>query len=206
MKNFEEKYNVSRETFELLKNYEKLLCEWQQKFNLVSNASLEDCWNRHFSDSAQLYQYIPQNAELAYDFGSGAGFPGMVLAIMAKEKTPYLKFKLIESIGKKTLYLKEVAAMSGANVEIINERIEKLPVEKADVITSRAMASLKTLLEYAYKFCKPETVCIFPKGKKYAEEIAEAKKFWNFKCSLKPSEESEEGRILIITDLRNKRR
>lgn len=206
MKSFEEKYNVSRETFELLKSYEKLLREWQQKFNLVSNASLEDCWNRHFLDSVQLYQYIPESAKLVYDFGSGAGFPGMVLAIMAKEKTPYLKFKLIESVRKKTLYLKEVAQMSGANVEIVNERIEKLPPEKADVITSRAMASLKELLEYTYKFCKPETVCIFPKGKKYAEEITEAKKYWNFKCLLKPSEQSEEGRILIITGLRNKRR
>ncbi len=201
-----EKYNVSRETFELLKAYEKLLKEWQKKFNLVSNASLENCWKRHFLDSVQLYKYIPQNARLIYDFGSGAGFPGMVLAIMAKEKTPYLKFKLIESIQKKTLYLKEVVQISGANVEVINERIEKLPPEKADVITSRAMASLKDLLQYTNKFCKKQTVCIFPKGKKYAEEIEEAKKYWSFNCQIEDSEQSEEGKILIITDLQNKRR
>ena len=105
MKNFMEKYNVSRETFDCLKTYEASLNEWQQKFNLVSKNSLADAWNRHFADSAQLFDYIPKEAEVLLDFGSGAGFPGMVLAIMAKEKTPYLKVKLIESIGKKTLYL-----------------------------------------------------------------------------------------------------
>lgn len=197
-------YNVSRETFELLKAYEASLVEWQKKFNLVSNSSLPDGWNRHFEDSAQLFSYIPDGAEVLLDFGSGAGFPGMVLAIMAKEKTPYLKFKLIESIGKKTLYLKEVAKFSGANVEIINDRIEKLPPQKADVITSRAMASLKELLNYTKRFMKPKTVCIFPKGQKYLEEIAEAEKTWTFDCEVYDSKTSTEGKILIIRQLKQK--
>lgn len=204
MKNFMDTYNVSRETFELLKAYETSLVEWQKKFNLVSNSSLADSWNRHFEDSAQLFQYIPDNARILLDFGSGAGFPGMVLAIMAKEKTPYLKFKLIESIGKKTLYLKEVAKITGSNVEIINERIEKLPPQKADVITSRAMASLSELLNYTKRFMKPETICIFPKGQKYSEEIAEAKKHWDFDCEIYDSKTSAEGKILIIKRLKHK--
>ena len=204
MKNFMDTYNVSRETFELLKAYEASLVEWQKKFNLVSNSSLLDSWNRHFEDSAQLFSYIPDGAEVLLDFGSGAGFPGMVLAIMAKAKTPYLKFKLIESIGKKTLYLKEVAKFSGANVEIVNDRIEKLPPQKADVITSRAMASLKELLNYTKRFMKPETVCIFPKGQKYLEEIAEAEKTWTFDCEVYDSKTSTEGKILIIRHLKQK--
>ncbi len=204
MKNFIDTYNVSRETFDRLKAYEASLFEWQKKFNLVSNASLNDCWNRHFLDSAQLIKYIPQTARVMYDFGSGAGFPGMVLAIMLKEKTPYLKVRLIESIRKKTLYLKAVAELTHADVEIVNDRIENLKVEKADVITSRAMASLKELLAYTYKFCKKETVCIFPKGKKYAEEILEARRQWNFNVEIFASEQSNEGKILVITGLNKK--
>ena len=91
MKNTVVENSVSRETLERLKAYEASLHEWQKKFNLVSNASLEDAWNRHFLDSMQLFNFIPKTARSLCDFGSGAGFPGMVLAIMAKEKTPYLK-------------------------------------------------------------------------------------------------------------------
>lgn len=201
MKNFMEKYSVSRETYDRLKTYQSLLTEWQEKFNLVSNNSLNDAWERHFVDSVQLWKFIPKNARNILDFGSGAGFPGMVLAVVAKEKTPYLKVSLVESISKKTLYLKEVADKLGVNVEVINDRIENIPAQKADVITSRAMTSLNGLLGYAYRFCKPDTICIFPKGKKYAEELAEAHRHWKFKCRIEPSEISEEGRILIVSNL-----
>lgn len=201
MKNFMEKYSVSRETYDRLKTYQSLLTEWQEKFNLVSNNSLNDAWERHFVDSVQLWKFIPENAQNILDFGSGAGFPGMVLAVVAKEKTPYLKVGLVESISKKTLYLKEVSDKLGVNVEVINDRIENIPAQKADVITSRAMTSLNGLLGYAYRFCKPDTICIFPKGKKYAEELAEAHRHWKFKCRIEPSEISEEGRILIVSNL-----
>lgn len=202
MENLIEKYNVSRETIELLKTYEASLREWQHKFNLVSNNSLEDAWNRHFLDSLQLLDLIPKDAELMLDFGSGAGFPGMVLAIALQNKTPYLKIKLIESIKKKTLYLNHVAEICHIqNVEIINDRIENLPPQKADVITSRAMCSLDELLKYAYRFTSRKTKCIFPKGKKYAEEISEAEKHWNFEYKIIPSMTSEEGAIVIITNL-----
>ncbi len=201
MKNFMEKYNVSRETFSKLKLYESLLKEWQLKFNLVSNSSLDDAWNRHFEDSVQLFKYIPENSKVLYDFGSGAGFPGMVLAMIASEKTPYLKVKLIESIGKKTLYLNEVKKQTKTNVEIINDRIENIKAEKADVITSRAMASLSQLLEYTGKFCSKKTVCIFPKGKKFQEEIDEARKKFRFDCQAYDSEVSSEGKILIISNI-----
>ncbi len=196
-----EKYNVSRETFLKLKEYENLLIEWQAKFNLVSNSTLDDAWNRHFWDSVQLFKYIPDSAKVLYDFGSGAGFPGMVLAIMANEKTPYLKVKLIESTGKKTMYLNEVKQKTSTNVEIINDRIENIKPEKADVITSRAMASLVKLLEYTKGFCSKKTICIFPKGRKYQEEIDEARKKFNFDCQIFDSEVSSEGKVLIISNI-----
>ena len=201
MENEMQKYDVSRETLLKLRAYEASLKEWQNKFNLVSNSSLEDAWNRHFIDSMQLFKYIPKSAKSLYDFGSGAGFPGMVLAIMASEKTPYLKVSLIESINKKTLYLKHVSEICSTNVEIFNQRIESLPKNKVDVVTSRAMTSLNDLLSYAYPFCKTDTVCIFPKGKKHQEEIDEARKHWQFDCQINPSETSTEGVILVITKL-----
>lgn len=196
-----QKYNVSRETFDRLKAYEASLHEWQQKFNLVSNASLENAWERHFLDSVQLYNLIPENAKTLVDFGSGAGFPGMVLAIMAFEKTPYLKVSLIESITKKTVYLNEVKNITGINVEIINNRVENIKTNPVDVITSRAMCSLTELMTYTQKFAGPKTVCIFPKGKKYLEEVAEAHKQWQFSYQVVPSEQSEEGVILVITKI-----
>ena len=205
MKKFTEKYNVSHETIDKLKTYQKLLVEWQEKFNLVSNSSLQNVWERHFADSAQLYRYIPQSAKNLIDFGSGAGFPAMVLAIMSLEKTPYLKISMVESIKKKTLYLKEVAHQTGVNVNIINDRIEKLPDYKYDVITSRAMTSLVELLNYSSRFCHKDTVCIFPKGKNYSTELAEAHKKWHFKCVVEASDVSDEGKILIITDIRKKK-
>ena len=205
MKKFTEKYNVSCETIEKLKTYQELLLEWQKKFNLVSNSSLQNVWERHFEDSAQLFDYIPEDAESLIDFGSGAGFPAMVIAIMSVEKTPYLKVTMVESIKKKTLYLNEVALKTGVDVEIKNDRIENLPLKKYDVITSRAMASLVDLLKYAYPFCSEKTVCLFPKGKNYSLELAEAHKKWRFKCSIEQSKVSEEGKILIITDIKKKK-
>ncbi|MDD4556035.1 MAG: 16S rRNA (guanine(527)-N(7))-methyltransferase RsmG [Alphaproteobacteria bacterium] len=202
MKNLEKKYNVSRETIDKLKTYEASLNEWQQKFNLVSNSSLSNSWNRHFEDSMQLFSLLPESAKTLYDFGSGAGFPGMVLAIMAAEKTPYLKVNLVESIKKKTLYLNEVKSLTGINnVNIINDRVENLKTQVADVITSRAMTSLNGLLGYAHRFCGKHTKCIFPKGRSHQEEILEAQKNWKFNLEILQSTQSDEGVILIITNL-----
>lgn len=196
--------NVSRGTLADLKAYEASLQEWQQKFNLVSNNTLENAWERHFLDSVQLFDLIPSNSKILYDLGSGAGFPGMVLAIMAKEKTPYLKVSLIESTSKKTLYLKHVAELTKTDVEIINDRIENIKPQPVDVITSRALTALKDLFNYAIRFCDSSTVCIFPKGKKYQEEITDAQKLWKFDYELIPSQQSEEGMIIIVTHLMKK--
>ncbi len=205
MKNFIEEYNVSHETFNQLKTYQSLLNEWQEKFNLVSRSSLEDAWNRHFLDSAQLINFIPEGAKTLVDFGSGAGFPAMVLAVMAKEKTPYLKVTMVESIKKKTVYLNEVSVKTNTCVNIINDRIENIAPQKFDVITSRAMTALSELLKYALPFCGTKTICIFPKGKNYAAELTEAHKHWRFNCRIEASKISAEGKILIITNITKKK-
>lgn len=206
MENFINKYNVSRETYLNFERYVALLKEWQTKFNLVSKNSLEFVWQRHIEDSAQLFNYIPENSDILYDFGSGAGFPAIVLAIIAKEKKPDLKFKLVESITKKTLYLNAVKKeLQLENVEIINDRVENLHKQIADVITARAMTCLNNLLEYSYCFCDKETKLIFPKGRSYNNELDEAKKYWNFKLKIEKNQLCEDGVILIIENLRRKK-
>ncbi len=202
MKNLREKIIVSCETSPDLKSYQTILFEWQKKFNLVSKNSLNDAWVRHFLDSAQICEYIPNNAKEMADFGSGAGFPGLVVAVLTKNRTPYLNITLIESIKKKTLFLNEVATKLDLQVRIENDRIENLTKKNYDVITSRAMCSLDKLLGYALPFCNKKTICIFPKGKSYSEEIASAQKLYNFKCETKDNLFSDEGKILIITDIR----
>lgn len=205
MNNFCDTYNVSRETFLKLDHYQKSLIEWQRKFNLVSNNSIEDVWKRHFEDSAQLFELIPPTAKKLLDIGSGAGFPGMVIAIMAAERTPYLKITLIDSILKKTLYLNHVKEITGlSNVNIVNSRVENLSKQKFDVITARAVTSLKDLISYGYPLISKNGICIFPKGRSYESELLAAKKYWNFDLNTVQSKTSEDGKILIISNMTKK--
>jgi len=206
MENFILKYNVSRETYSNLESYVALLREWQNKFNLVSKNSLEFVWERHIADSAQLFKYITDEVKVIYDFGSGAGFPAIVLAIIAKEKRPDIKFKLVESIGKKTLYLNEVKTqLNLENVDIFNDRVENLKLPVADMITARAMTSLDNLLKYSVLFSDKKTKLLFPKGKSYNEELDEAKKNWNFKLKVYKNELCDDGVILLLENLRRKK-
>ena len=204
MENVLKKYNVSRETIDALRTFQSLVLEWNNKFNLISKSSEQNIWERHIIDSAQLYQFINNSAESLYDFGSGAGFPGVVLAIIAKEKNKNLKITLIESITKKTAFLNEVKDVLNININVINERIENLRLPTADIITSRAMSSLDKLLNYSISFTSKKTKLIFPKGEKWEEEIIKAKEKWVFDYKTIPSETNKEARILYIENIRRK--
>lgn len=205
MKNFIDTYSVSRETYQKLEQLVALLNEWQAKFNLVSNNSLPDVWQRHIADSAQLFKYLNNQVDSVYDVGSGAGFPALVLAIMAQEQYPRLKFTLIESIGKKTLYLNEVkTVLNLSNVTVLNKRTEDVLLPPADVITARAVASLDKLLGYVFKFTNRQTKLIFPKGKSYRDELETAAKLWNFKLEVCKNETSADGVVLLLENLRRK--
>lgn len=204
MENLLEKYNVSRETTENLVTFQNMVLEWNEKFNLISKSSVEDIWERHVLDSAQLIQYIKNKDKTLYDFGSGAGFPAVVLAIISREFYPNLKITLIESIGKKATFLSEVNKKLKLNMVVLPERIEKLTLPKADIITSRAMASLEKLLQYAKPFCNKETKLLFLKGEKWQEEIKTAEQKWTFEHQSFSSETSEKGRVLLIKNIRRK--
>lgn len=198
------KYNVSRETIEKLKTYEKLVIEWNSKFNLISKSSVEHIWERHILDSLQLCSFISKNDRKLYDFGSGAGFPAIVMAILSQELFPNLEISLIESIGKKATFLNTVKETLGLNVKIYNDRIENIKLTKADIISSRALASLVKLLEYAKPFCNKDTRLIFPKGEKWQEEVLEAEKKWGFEYKKEQSLTNEKSCILQIKNIRRK--
>lgn len=199
-----EKIDVSRETYTDLETFQSMVLEWNNKFNLISKSSAEDIWNRHILDSLQLLKFINDKAEKLYDFGSGAGFPGMVLAIAIKNIFPNLKVSLMESIRKKTTFLNEVKTKLNLDVDIYNERVENLKLPKADIITSRAMASLEKLLNYAYPFCKKETELLFLKGKTWEDEIKTALIKWKFDYEAFESITDKDGKILFIKNIRRK--
>ena len=199
-----EKIDVSRETYIDLETFQNMVLEWNNKFNLISKSSAEDIWNRHILDSLQLLKFINDKAEKLYDFGSGAGFPGMVLAIAIKDIFPNLKVSLMESIRKKAIFLNEVKTKLNLDVDIYNERVENLKLPKADIITSRAMASLEKLLNYAYPFCKKETELLFLKGKTWEDEIKTALNKWKFDYEAFESITDKDGKILFIKNIRRK--
>lgn len=203
MKDFMTTYSVSRETFDILSHFVRILTEWQGKMNLVSPKSLEDIWTRHIADSLGLYQYLNGDTNLVYDIGSGAGFPAIVLAVKSMSEHRNTQFKLIESITKKTVYLNDLKErLKLKNVEVINARAENLKMPPADIITARAVAPLDKLLGFALPFTAKETVLLLPKGKTYQQEIIEAKKHWKFDLEILQNMVEPEGVILKISNLR----
>lgn len=196
-------YNVSRETIAKLQQFAELLKEWNQKMNLVSRNSIDVLWERHILDSAQLIEYIPLTTKKLLDIGSGAGFPGIVLAILMQEKIPQARITLVESITKKTLYLKDVCEhLKLSNVRVENTRVENLQISAPDVITARAVAALDILCGYMAKISGANTESLFLKGQSYKEEIAVAQKQWRFDLDVLPNKYSEDGVILKISRLR----
>ena len=191
---------VSRETFEKLCLFQKTLIKWQKSINLVSNNTVENTWERHFLDSAQLFKFVRDIEGNIIDFGSGAGFPGMVLAIMGKNN-----IHLVESDHKKCVFLKEIAMLTETDITIHNCRIEDLNFINVDLVTCRALASLSNLTNYVENFINKSLgkkqelpKLLFLKGKNYYSEVSELSK--NRKISFKeyPSITDKNGRILYI--------
>jgi 16S rRNA (guanine527-N7)-methyltransferase len=189
--------NVSRETLARLKTYADVLADWNARHNLVSKNSLAELWRRHFWDSAQLTSLVPADAQTLADLGSGAGFPGLVLAAML----PNVAVTLFEATAKKCAFLQAAAERMGLAIAIENGRMEDLPPQAFDVVTARACAPLPKLLEYAHSFMGPNSVCLFLKGQNVGPELTEAHKCWNMKLSQVPSQTNPSGAIVIVREL-----
>ncbi len=201
---FAAKMTVSRETMVRLEDYGELLDRWNGRINLVSAASLADLWRRHMLDSAQLLPLLPPKPKarnrVLVDLGSGAGFPGLVLAILGAGEV-----HLVESDRRKAAFLQEAARATGTAVTIHKQRIESLSIE-ADVVTARALAPLDRLLGLARPFLAPERAgrAFFLKGKKVEAELTEAAKKWRISLARHASRSDARSVILEIRDFQKK--
>ena len=194
--------SVSRETLGRLEIMVEVLLHWQRAINLVGRATLDDVWGRHILDSAQVAPLIPKDAKTLADLGSGAGFPGLVLAALR----PELDVTLIESDARKSAYLGEAARKMGLpkHPKIVISRIEAATPAKADVITARALAPLSQLLAWADRHRSSPAICLFHKGKGWQAELTEAMKDWDIECTPQASVTDRDAVILRIGSYRAK--
>lgn len=189
--------SVSRETKAKLDLYDLLLQKWQAKINLVSNSTLKDAQSRHFIDSLQLCPHIPADAHTVYDIGSGAGFPGLVIAAAR----PDLSVHLIETDQKKCSFLQTVSREINAPVKVHTDRAERVGLPAPDVVTARALADLSQLLEWTERWWSswPDMILIFPKGIAAQDEIAKAQKRYRFDHQTYPSVTDKDASIVVLT-------
>jgi len=187
---------VSRETLDRLAVYVELLGKWTRRINLVAPGSMEDVWRRHILDSAQLLALLPPKPDALVDLGSGAGLPGLVLAILGVPQV-----HLVESDTRKATFLQEAARQTGTAVTIHPRRIEAAPAIQADAVTARALARLAILLEYAQRFLAPDGTCYFLKGAVLADELTEAQESWHMKVSEFPSLSDASGVIVKLESI-----
>lgn len=186
---------VSRETRERLDVYLTELRRWQGIKNLVGPKTLDDAWNRHIVDSLQLASLAP--GRVWADLGSGAGLPGLVLAIAH----PDLHIHLVESDQRRCAFLRHIARLLSLSVTIWNERIEVASdrlIPAPDVVTARALARLPDLLTYSEKMLRAGAIGLFPKGRDHAAELTEARRSWTFEADLIPSRTDQDGRIVRV--------
>lgn len=215
---FEAAFGVSRETAERLAIYAGLLAQWQKTINLVAPATVADVWHRHVADSAQLVDLAPPGPLKWIDLGSGAGFPGLVVAIFLAWRSGS-SVTLIESDVRKCAFLGEVVRKTGISgalaVEILNVRIENPSIQAkcgnvsgvwVDVVSARALAPLDKLLRLAAPLFGPQTVGLFPKGREVMAEIEAARELWRFEHELKPSRTDADARIVVLRGLEAKTR
>lgn len=192
--------DVSRETRDTLRTYSDLILRWTGKINLIarSDATEDSIHNRHIADSLQLLPLIPDGVTRATDLGSGAGFPGMVIAIAR----PDIHVTMIESDHRKAAFLQTVVASLGLQATVLASRIEAALTEPADLVTARALAPLPALLDHAVRMLAPGGICLFPKGRDVQPEIDEAAETWCMVLERIPSQTALDATILRISELR----
>lgn len=202
-------FDVSGSALDRLETYAGQLALWQKRINLVAPSTVADVWHRHFADSAQLLDLAPQGAVTWIDLGSGAGFPGLVVAILLASQTPppAARMTLLESDQRKCAFLAEVVRQTGISaiisVDILCARIEaattRAKLARADVVSARALAPLEKLLELASPYLGPSGRGLFLKGRNTEAELAAAARFFEFSYELVPSRTEVESSIVVMS-------
>ncbi|MCJ8310597.1 MAG: 16S rRNA (guanine(527)-N(7))-methyltransferase RsmG, partial [Hyphomicrobiales bacterium] len=199
--------NVSRETEQRLTVFHDLLLQWQARINLIAPSTIQQIWSRHIADSLQVFDSL-EGADEIVDIGSGAGLPGMIIAILLAENGSG-RVHLVESNGKKCAFLNAAIRQIGlrdlgVDITIVNDRIENaLPkIARPKVVTARALASLNDLLRLTEPYLANGTIGVFPKGRDHVAEIADAQRHWDFEYAIVPSRLEDGSVVLKISALR----
>ena len=189
---------VSRESLARLEIYVDTLMSWQRRINLIGPSTTETVWTRHIVDAVQLLPLIPAESRILADLGSGAGIPGLVLAIAGNKEG-----HLYESNGKKVAFLRHVARLTGAKVTVHQVRLEEVAGTNpppVDIVLARALAPLTLLLDYAAPFLRAGAKALFHKGQDIDIELTAATKYWNMQFSKHPSATDSRGCILEVKE------
>ena len=196
---------VSRETIRSLITYEDILIKANKDLNLIGSSTIKNIWSRHFLDSVQVIDFIEENDKTLVDIGSGAGFPGLVLAIVAKDRKIPLKIKLIEKSPKKVKFLEEIIKHLNLNVKVLNQNIlEQQNKFMSDVFVARAFKPLKTILELMHNKAENWKKILIFLGKTGKDELLQASKSWDIKYKQRVSVTSSDSIIIEINNLKKK--
>ena len=199
---FAARFGVSRETMDRMRAYEALVQKWNPTINLVSRSTLPLIWQRHFQDSADLFELAQQFSGTWVDMGSGGGFPGAVIAILASEKAPELSVTCIESDIRKCEFLRTVSRTTGVPLAILSRRIEECPPQGANIVSARALTSLPNLLTYAARHLQEGGQALFQKGETWESEVDDAREAWEFDLTVHPSKTNPNSAILQLRDIK----
>ena len=195
---FVKNLNVSRETLNDFYEYKALLSKWNEKINLVSKNTLVDIWERHFLDSGQIIKHVEASGKRWVDVGSGAGFPGLVVALLLRDRKVDCDLVLVEKNPKKVLFLNEIIRKLSLSVEVVNDNIYTLEPLNADILTARAFSELNNLMEIAFRHRKKEGICLFLKGENYRIELDKTLNYWFFDYDIVSSLSSSSGKIIRV--------
>lgn len=191
-------WSVSRETLDRLNTLEALVKKWNPRINLVSRNSLDHLWTRHIVDSIQVFR-SRENPRHWADLGSGGGFPGLVVGILALDEQPELNVTLIESDQRKCAFLRAAARETGLSCTVLAQRIEQVAPQNADTVSARALTDLNGLLTHCERHLAADGTALFPKGVTWKKEVEHARKSWRFDVETINSKTEEGAVVLKIT-------
>jgi 16S rRNA (guanine527-N7)-methyltransferase len=192
--------NVSRETLDKLQAFADLVQKWTSKINLISKPSVPEVWDRHILDSAQLYDLAPSSGHWI-DLGSGGGFPGIVVCILAQGQGADQTFTLVESDQRKSTFLRTAIRELSLDARVLTQRIEEIAPKQADILSARALADLDALLGFAEMHLKPGGTALLPKGAQWEKEHRDAQIQWSYDCDPIKSKTNPDAAILKIKDI-----
>ena len=196
---------VSRETITSLKKYENTLIKANNTLNLIGNSTVKDIWNRHFLDSVQVIDFIEENDKIIVDLGSGAGFPGLVLAITSKDRKIPLKIKLVEKSPKKVKFLRDVISELSLDVEVINRNVLEDPKKLiGDVFVARAFKPLQIILQLIHSKAENWKKIFIFLGKTGKSELLQASKIWDIKYKQRVSITNDDSIVIEINEIKKK--